>query len=402
MRLAKFILANVEPILAEWEAFAVTIPPGATMTKSALRDDAKAILLAAARDMQADQSLAQQADKSKGQGGADTAESDQLDSASARHAKERLGSGFDIIEVVSEYRALRASVLRLWRKNFPQPDIDDIDEITRFNESIDESLTEAIDSYTERVNRSRQLFLAMLGHDLRNPLTAIRMAAELVSQTNTDVMSMEALSMIDTESEAMAKLISDMIDFASTWLGNAIPLNCEPVDLRMLCGEVVERFRATHPQRTLQFNPRGNLITHWDAARIRQVISNLVGNALQHGSPDEPVELSATSEGSTVVLSVHNKGVPIPPEALPTLFDPLVRHATAESALQRDPGSIGLGLYIVREIVNAKGGTISVVSTAQQGTTFTVRIPRKLELKATSTATQKPQKFQRSKLGRQS
>ena len=390
MRLANFILANIDPILAEWEAFAATLPPGAKMTKLALRDNAETILLASARDMQVDQSLAQQASKSKGHRGVSTTESNQLDIASAQHAEERLGSGFDIIEVVSEYRALRASVLHLWRKSVPQPDIDDINDITRFNESIDQSLTEAVGSYTERVNRSRQLFLAILGHDLRNPLTAISMAAELVSQTNTDVISMDALSIIDTESETMAKLISDLIDFASTWLGSAMPLHCEPVDLQMLCREVVDGFRATHPQRTLQFNPRGNLNVNWDAARIRQVVSNLLGNALQHGSPDEPIELSATSEGSTVVLSVHNKGVPIPPDVLPTLFDPLVRYATAESASQRTPGSIGLGLYIVREIVNAKGGTISVVSTAQQGTTFTVRIPRQLESKATSAATRQP------------
>lgn len=382
MRLAKFILANVEPILVEWEAFAVTLTPGANMTKIALRDHAQAILLASARDMEVDQTLAEQAGKSKGHGAGAT-ESDRLDIASAQHAEERVGAGFDIIEVVSEYRALRASVLRLWRKSLPQPNIDDIDDITRFNESIDQSLSEAVGSYTERVNRSRQLFLAILGHDLRNPLTAIRMAAELVSQTDVDEMSMDALSMIGTESRAMAKLINDMIDFASTWLGSAMPLNREPVDLQILCGEVVEGFRATHPQRTLQFNPRGDLSGNWDASRIRQVISNLLGNALQHGSPDGTVELLAASEGSAVVLSVHNEGVPIPAEALPTLFDPLVRH-TVESALQRAPGSIGLGLYIVREIVNAKGGTIAVASTAQQGTTFTVRIPRHLELKTTS------------------
>ena len=384
MRLAKFILANVEPILAEWEAFAATLPSGANMTKLALRDHAQAILLASARDMEANQSLAQQADKSKGEGGADTTESDQLDIASEQHAEERVGAGFNIIEVVSEYRALRASVLRLWSKSFVQPDLEDIDDITRFNETIDQSLAEAVESYTERLNRSRQLFLAILGHDLRNPLTAIRMSAQLVSRTNADKQSIEALSTIDTESKAMAKLIGDMIDFASTLLGSAMPLNCELVDLQMLCREVVDGFRASHPQRTLHFNPRGDLAGNWDAARIRQVVSNLLGNALQHGSPVGPVELSADSEGSTVVLSVHNEGAPIPTEALPTLFDPLVRHATTESVLQRAPGSIGLGLYIVREIVNAKGGTITVSSTAQQGTTFTVRIPRQLELKVTS------------------
>ncbi len=390
MRLAKFILANIEPILVEWEAFALTLASGANMTKLALRDHSQAILLAAARDMEAKQSLTQQEDKSQGEGGADTMESDQLDIASARHAEERVGAGFDIIEVVSEYRALRASVLRLWRKSFLQPDLDDIDDITRFNEAIDQSLAEAISSYTERVNRSRLLFLAILGHDLRNPLTAIRMSAQLVSQENKDLQSSEALSMIGAESKAMIKLIRDMIDFTSTWLGSAMPLNRQPVDLQILCREVVNEFHVTHPQRTLHFNPRGDLTGNWDAARIRQVVSNLLGNALQHGSPMGPVELSASSEGSTVVLSVHNEGAPIPPEALPTLFDPLVRYATVESVLQRAPGSIGLGLYIVREIVNAKGGTIAVDSTAQQGTTFTVRIPRQLELKATGTATPKP------------
>ncbi|PKN95131.1 MAG: sensor histidine kinase [Chloroflexi bacterium HGW-Chloroflexi-6] len=375
MRLAKFILANIEPILVEWEAFAVTLAPGANMTKLSLRDHAQAILLATARDMQVDQSLAQQADKSKGDGEG-AAESDRLDIASVQHAEERVGAGFDIIELVSEYRALRASVMRLWRKSSPQTHLDDIDDITRFNESIDQSLAEAVESYTERINRSRQLFLAILGHDLRNPLIAIRMGARLVSQTNADPISIEALAMIDTESEAMAKLINDMTDFASTLLGSTMPLHCEPVDLQMLCREVVDGFRATHPQRTLHFNPRGDLTGNWDAARLRQVISNLLGNALQHGSPKGPVELSAASEGSTVVLRVHNEGEPIPPEALPTLFDPLVRYATVESAFQRAPGSIGLGLYIVREIVNANGGTITVDSTAQQGTTFTVRIPR--------------------------
>ncbi|MCX6066274.1 MAG: sensor histidine kinase, partial [Chloroflexi bacterium] len=179
MRLAKFILANVEPILAEWEAFAVTLAPGAKMTKLSLRDHAQAILLATARDMQVDQSLAQQAGKSKGDGGAGAAESDRLDIASVQHAEERVGAGFDIIELISEYRALRASVMRLWRKSSPQPDIDDIDDITRFNESIDQSLAEAVGSYTERVDRSRQLVLAILGHGLRNPLTAIRMCAQL-------------------------------------------------------------------------------------------------------------------------------------------------------------------------------------------------------------------------------
>ncbi|MGI9013633.1 MAG: sensor histidine kinase [Phycisphaerales bacterium] len=340
-----------------------------------MRDDAEAILLATARDMQVDQSHAEQASKSKGQGGADSTESDRLDYASIRHGADRVGSGFDIKDVVSEYRALRASVLRLWRKSRPQPDIHDIDDITRFNESIDQSIAQAVGSYTEFVNRSRQMLMAILGHDLRNPLNCIQLSAVFVARTVRDPECAEALSMIGTNTKVMAQLISDLIDYSSTWLGSDLPLNRGPLDLQTVCREVVDEFRALHPQRTLHFHPSGDLNGNWDAARLRQIVSNLLGNALQHGSPDGPVELTAASEGSTVVLSVHNEGEPIPPNALPTLFDPLVRNATAESA-RRPQGSIGLGLYIVRQIVTAKGGTIEVASTAEEGTTLTVRLPR--------------------------
>jgi signal transduction histidine kinase len=254
MRLAEFILTNVEHILADWEAFARGLAPGAKMTNPALRDDAEAMLLATARDMRIGQSLAQQASKSKGHGGAGGAESNGLDIESALHGVARVGSGFDIIEVVSEYRALRASVLRLWRQSLPQPDLNDLDDITRFNESMDQSLAHAVSSYTRRVDQSRRMFLAILSHDLRNPLNCIRMAALLVSQTNGDPDSVEALSMIETNTQAITRLISDLIDFASTGLGNAMPLTRGPVDLEKLGRQVFDAMRTAHPQRTLPFH----------------------------------------------------------------------------------------------------------------------------------------------------
>ena len=377
MRLAEFIIANVGPILADWDAFARSLVPGAKMTKLALRDDAKQILLATARDMQVSQSLPQQASKSKGHGGAGGTQSARLDNASAEHGVERVGSGFDIMEVVSEYRALRASVLRLWREVLTQPDLADIDDTTRFNESMDQSLAQAVDSYTRRVDQSRRMFLAILSHDLRNPLTCIRMAALLVSRTaNENPKSAYALSQIETNTGAIRRLIDDLIDFASTGLGSTMPLTLGPVDLEKLCREVVDASRTAHPGRRLRFHSDGDLTGDWDAARLRQVVSNLMGNALQHGSEEGPIELSVASEGSDVVLSVRNEGAPIPSELLATIFDPLVRHAMSESAAPRIPGSIGLGLYIVREIVVSHGGTVEVASTAQDGPTFTVLLPR--------------------------
>jgi signal transduction histidine kinase len=381
MRLAEFIVENTEPILAEWEAFARSLSPGATMTVLDLRDDAESILRATARDMQSAQSLQQQASKSKGNGGAGGAASDAVDHASSMHGVARVGSGFHITDVVSEYRALRASVLRLWRESRPHPDVNDLDDITRFNESLDQSLAEAVSSYSQRVDQSRQMFLAILSHDLRNPLHTIRMAAQLISLTKDDPDSVEAVSMIETNTETIMRLTSDLIDFSSSGLGRAMPLRRGPVDLVKLCQEVVDGYRTAHPGRTLRFHSDGDITGVWDAGRLRQVVSNLMGNAIQHGSPEGPVELSVALEGSppeesTIVLRVHNEGAPIPPDVLPTIFDPLKRYATREAAAQRTPGSIGLGLYIVREIVLAKGGTVEVASTAEEGTTFTVRIPR--------------------------
>jgi signal transduction histidine kinase len=207
------------------------------------------------------------------------------------------------------------------------------------------------------------------------------MATQLVSWTKDDPDSVEALSMIETSTQAMTRLITDLIDFTLSGLGRAMPLHRGPVDLKELCLEVLDAYRTTNPGRRLHFHSEGDVTGVWDASRLRQVVSNLVGNAIQHGSPHGPVDLSlalegSTPEGSTVMLRVHNEGAPIPQDVLPTIFDPLVRYATRESAARRSPGSVGLGLYIVREIVVAKGGTVEVASTAQDGTTFTVRIPR--------------------------
>ncbi len=261
-----------------------------------------------------------------------------------------------------------------------------MDDIIRFDESLDQSLARGVGSYSKRIDESRQMFLAILSHDLRNPLSCIRMAADVVSFDSKDSVTADTISIIKSNADAMMQLISDLIDFSSSGLGRAMPLNRGPVDLEELCREVIDSCRMTHPGRTVRFHSDGDVNGAWDAGRIRQVVSNLMGNAIQHGSPEGAIDLSVTSkgmssagpspEGSTVVLTVRNEGPPIPPDLLPRIFDPLKRYATRESAANRTPGSIGLGLYIVREIVTAKGGTVTVTSTAEEGTTFTVRIPR--------------------------
>jgi signal transduction histidine kinase len=267
-------------------------------------------------------------------------------------------------------------VLRLWRESEPAAGLHDLHDITRFNEALDQSLGKAVASYTRRVDQSRRMFLAILSHDLRNPLNSISMSAQLASmRSQADETSSQALSQIETSVEAIARLIKDLLDFAAAGMGAGIPLAPGPVNLEQLVREVLGEIKAANPNRTLRFESHGDFACMCDSVRMRQVISNLLGNAIEHGADGSDVDLSLMSEEPEVILSVRNQGTPIPPELLPTLFDPLVRDMSADAQLRRRPGSIGLGLYIAHEIVTAHGGTIEVASSAHSGTVFTVRLP---------------------------
>jgi signal transduction histidine kinase len=376
MRLADFIRANIEPILAEWEIFARSIWPGPATDPATLRDHAEDILRATASDMMSAQSATQQSDKSKGDGDAG-AHSVRVDKASTLHGAGRVQSGFDLLAVASEYRALRATVIRLWRESAPHPDGRDLDDLTRFNESIDQSLAEAQRTYTEAVDRSRRMFLGILSHDLRGPLHAIISSAKVLSlMAKLDVESSEIVSGVSSSAVAMARMVNDLLDFTAAGLGAAMPLSPVAMDLENLCKEVVEETRAAYPTGKVGFQAHGDLTGEWDAGRLRQVLSNLLGNAVQHGGGTGPVELSARGEGSHVRLAIRNGGPPIPPDAMPTIFDPLVRVSSPESQKKRRCGSIGLGLYIAREVAIAHGGDIDVKSSEEGGTVFTVCLPR--------------------------
>lgn len=375
MRLADFILANMEPILMDWEIFARSIAPGAKMNALALRDHAKDILKATVDDMKTAQSDAERSAKSKGHR-RDSIGSE-LNGASELHAVGRLGSGFDLIEVVSEYRALRASVLELWHESQPEADDRDVADVTRFNESIDQSLAKSVTSYTQKVDQSRNLFLAILSHDLRNPLNSIAMTASLLPQLNKfGPESAEMTSQISVNVTVMGRMISDLLDYTRTRLGAGMPVEPEPVDAGKLCRLLYDEFRSAHPKRAFHFEATGDTTGEWDADRLRQAVSNLMGNAVQHGAADVPVDLTVRGEASDVSIEVRNGGTPIPPGELERIFEPLIRGASAEHPKKNRPGSIGLGLYIAREVARSHHGRIDVTSTEADGTAFTIHLPR--------------------------
>lgn len=378
MRLAEFILANREPILAEWEVFARSISAGANMTTLALRDHADEILLATARDMESAQSSEQRSSKSKGR----RADTDApLNGASDLHATGRLGDGFNLLEVVSEYRALRASVLQLWRDSNPTAHERDVDDLTRYNESIDQSLSKAVSSYTKRVDQSRDMFLAILSHDLRNPLNSIAVSAQLLPRLDpNDPESIERTAQITASTAVMARMIGDLLDYTRTRLGAGMPVKPTPMDLASLGQELFDEFRSAHPKREIRFQPDGDLKGDWDSDRIRQAISNLMGNAIQHSVEDTPVQLLIKGETSGVTIKVQNGGPPILPGELPHIFEPLIRGSSAGTVRKNRPGSIGMGLYIAREIAKSHGGSIDVVSNDETGTTFTIHLPRHADI----------------------
>jgi signal transduction histidine kinase len=380
-RLSDFILDNLEPILQAWENFARTIePPALTMDDAALRDHAIHMLKEIAADLANPQTAEQQVEKSKG-----NAPRKNKDTAAETHAAARLLSGYTIEQLVSEYRALRASVLQHWMTSARTTQATDSTDMMRFNEAIDQALTESVARYAKMVKQSQNMFLAILGHDLRNPLGTIITGASFIMQA-TDIASryIVAATRMFNSGQRMNKLIGDLIDFTRTHLGSGLPIKPRQANLAVVCLSVVEELRTFHPERKIEFDARGDLGAIFDEDRISQMFSNLIGNALQYGAKGAPVAVALSSTPDNIVVTINNQGEPIDPHQLATIFEPLVRLAKQESADYARETSLGIGLFIAREIVQTHSGTIAVESTKSTGTTFTINLPRLSTLRADS------------------
>lgn len=377
MRLADFILENMEPILRTWQDFARTLPPAGQLNRKELRDHAELMLKDIAKDLTMAQSAHEQSEKSKG-----FAPQESGITAAETHGAERLLAGFSVNEMVSEYRALRASVLRLWDKRVDRVIQADLDDMTRFNEAIDQALAESVSRYAAMVKQSQNLFLAILGHDLRNPLGAIIMSADYLVRVDPQADATQynrVASQIMASGERMREMVNNLLDYTRTHFGAGIPIVPAAIDIAIVCRDVVEEMRALHPTRTISLDAPGTLAAVADSPRLGQMLSNLIGNALQHGSWTTPIKVIACNEPGYVSVMVHNDGVPIPAQEIAHIFDPLMRYS-AVAQTNPDPDAslsvgLGLGLYIAREIILAHGGTIAVQSTAEEGTIFTARLP---------------------------
>jgi signal transduction histidine kinase len=343
------------------------------MDATALRDHALEMLKVIVKDLRTPQTPTEQKEKSKGNSDTDTGGPD---TAAEVHGSGRAGSGFTVGEMVSEYRALRASVIRLWTRQSGTLTGADLEDLMRFNEAIDQAIAESITRYSEDLDHSKEMFLAILGHDLRSPLTAVIMASQFMLETGELAEPHLTLTTrIARSAKRMNKMVGDLLDFTRSRLGSGVAISRANVDIGKVAGDAVEEMSAAHPESVFEFKTSGDLQGNWDAARISQVLANLLGNAVQHGSEKTPISVTAQGQPKEVLLRVHNRGPAIPRSELHGIFSPLKRLKAGE-APAHDSSNLGLGLYIAERIVTAHGGTIDVSSTDEAGTSFAVHLPR--------------------------
>ena len=369
-RLATFIRENTEPILTEWEKFARALPMGADMDVEALRDHAREMLVIIARDLETTQTNREQKDKSLGKSDAKRREST---TAAQEHGAGRAESGFTLGQMVAEFRALRASVIRLWTTQDYAVATTDLEDLIRFNEAIDQAIAESITRYTSDIGHSKERFLAILGHDLRTPLGSIITSTRFMIETGELPEPHRTLvTRIASSARRMNQMVLDLLDFTRTRFGDSIPIVRIDADVRKIVHEAVAEVATTYPDNPVQIEVGGNLHGSWDADRLSQALSNLLGNAVQHGQSGSTVKVTARGMESEVVIAVHNDGPAIPKAAIGQIFQPMKRPTNGTP--QKD--HLGLGLFIVDKIVAAHGGTIDVQSSRDKGTTFTMHLPR--------------------------
>ncbi len=374
MRLAEFILQDMNAILGDWDAFAAThIPAASRMTPVAVRDHAQQILATIAKDLSTPQSKRAQADKSMGLAPEVIGDPE---TAAETHAVLRAESGFDINELAAEYRALRASVLRRWMEACPSNDLN-LDDVIRFNEAIDQATAESVEYFAAQVDRTRNLVLAMLSHDMRNPLAAIAMTASYLADLNAGANVSKAASLLSCASKEMNGLLDDMVDLKRTILGLGIHIALADIDLATVLADELELLREANPGRRLVLEVVGDVRGRWDGKRLQRVLRSLISNAIRYGTPDQPIATVIVGNATDVRFEVTNSGPTIDQSALDQIFN-ILRHSTATGQAEPKDCALGLGLFIVREVARAHGGEVHVRS-ANELTVFGVRLPRRIK-----------------------
>jgi two-component system sensor histidine kinase/response regulator len=274
--------------------------------------------------------------------------------------QHRLFQGYESGAVDFLYKPIEPQILRNKAAVFFQLD--------RQRRQLDHELHERTE--TLRLN---EMFTALLAHDLRNPLNAVLTSAHLVQRIVAEPVAKDAAARILASGQRMSRLIEDMLDLARARIGGGIAVKPQDAEFDALIDPVIREHRAASPDRPIEVIRRGAMHGQWDPERLAQVASNLIGNAIQHGDARGPVVVRLDgSQPDVVIFSVTNDGI-IPAERHAGLFDPF---KDGKQRAGRNDG-LGLGLFIVQQIVAAHGGTIEVLSETERRTVFRVRLPRR-------------------------
>jgi signal transduction histidine kinase len=366
MRLARFIEEEREAIIGEAVEFARTLTVFSAADEAALRNHFPEILRDIATDMLTEQTEDESIAKSHGDAGTDPS------SDATFHGKQRALAGLRIDQVIAEYRALRASVLRLWRASKPDDCGFPLD-IGRFNESIDQAIAESVGSFAKELEQRRQIFLAVVGHDLRGPLQAMTMSAAAVAQKCPPDLTKYADILVESAAR-MTTLLDSLLDYNLVGLGGALVVDLRPVDLYVECGQEIQILRAAYPRTKITFDSSGECKGRFDVSRVREALSNLVTNAAKYGDAELPVSIGifGTAQGVTIKVSNGVKHC-ISSAELELLFDPGRRGEASPTSGGRE--SLGLGLFITKEIVEAHGGEASVSCDGGM-VTFELKLPK--------------------------
>lgn len=372
MRLSTHLRVNAEDILAAWDAFAATlVQDGSMLDPVTLRDHAGEILAAIADELDRPPPV----DKLDTPPDASDGASEDLEAAAGTHADTRMVSGFAIDAMITEYRAFRTSIVQLWLTaggGREQPR--DMEDLLRFHESMDQAIADSVARYTDQTRKSTELFIGILGHDIRNPLGTISMSAQYLVRSGK--LAASAAETIINGVVRINSVIEHVVDFTRVQSDGMMPIRPVPGDLSIQFAKVLAETRVRYPRSLLSMESTGDFNGYWDEGRMGQLLSNLLTNALTHGETDEPVTVRLWENADGVAFSVHNQGTPIPPQEQQLIFRPLVRGMASGQGERRESSGLGLGLFICQEIVRAHGGSLDVTSTADEGTSFTVRLPR--------------------------
>lgn len=352
MTLRETLISRRDDILQRWAARArAALPETSTLTRLELDDNMPGILDEMASRLEPGQPMAARSPNA------------------AEHGRQRLRVGFDAGAVVREYGLVHDTILVLVEEAGVRVSLA---EHRALAEMVTSGISDAVTEYVAGRTRMLQLFIGVLGHDLRDPLSAIVTGAgTMLSAVDVPREAMLRIAgRIARGAQRMARQIEELIDLTRSGLGG-ITLERRWTDLGEVARAVVDEHETANPERTIRFEATGPSTGSWDPDRLARVVSNLVQNAIRHGSRSEPITVRLRGEEDHLDLEVHNFGEPIPEARIAAMFEPFYVHSETGTA------GLGLGLYIVREIVRLHDGTIDVESVEGRGTTFRVRLPRR-------------------------